>query len=131
MSEVAVSPGAERQARQAVRGQIRVEVTADVNIAAPIARRLVNIELMKKIGDMLMAGEPELLIDGQNVYWNVPFWVVPPDEDPNTYPTGTSALVDAMSGLYVMSPQEIEGLKAAAYPILDTLYPEPEEGVVD
>jgi len=105
--------------------------SADVNITAPIARRLVNVELMKKVGQMIMAGEPELLIDGQKVYWNVPFLVVPPIGDPHTYPTGTYALVDARSGLYGMGEREIEALKAVARPILDQLYPEPEEGLVD
>jgi hypothetical protein len=112
-------------------GRVQVHVTADVNITAPIARRLVNVELMKKVGQMIMAGEPELLVDGQRVYWKVPFLVVPPLGDPHTYPTGTYALVDARSGLYGMGEREIEVLKAAALPILDRLYPEPEEGLVD
>jgi hypothetical protein len=58
-----------------VSGWVRVQVTADVNITAPIARRLVNTELMKKVGQMIMAGEPELLIDGKKVYWKVRFWL--------------------------------------------------------
>ena len=125
MSEVAISAVDDQQARQA-QGRIRVEVTADVNITAPIARRLVNIELMKKVGDMIMTGEPELLIDGQKIYWKVPFLVVPPDDDPNTHPTGQYALVDAISGLYVLEDDAIEQLKTTSEPLLDRLYPELE-----
>ena len=69
-------------------GRIRVQVTTDVNIAAPVARRLVNTELMKKVGQMVMAGEPELFVDGQKVYWKAPLLIVPPDGDANAYPTG-------------------------------------------
>lgn len=119
------------QAGQAIvsagRGRIQVQVTADVNITAPIARRLVNTELMKKVGQMIMAGEPELLVDGQKLYWKVLFLVVPPEGDTNIYPTGKHALVDALSGIYVMSKKEIEELKAASDPILDHLYPELKE----
>jgi hypothetical protein len=131
MSDVTMETGVKKRTRYNTKGRIRVGVTAEVNITAPVARRLVNIELMKKVGDMLMTGEPELVIDGQKIYWKVPFLVVPPDDDPNIYPTGTYALVDAISGLYVMNPKEIDTLKAAAYPILDRLYPEPEEGLAD
>ena len=118
------------QAGQAIasegRGRIQVQVTADINIAAPIARRLVNTELMKKVGQMIMADEPELLVDGQKVYWKVPFLVVSPEGDTKIYPTGKHALVDALSGIYIMSKKEMEELKAASDPILDQLYPELE-----
>lgn len=131
MSDDPVKTLDRNQAHQTRAGKIRVEVTAEVNITAPIARRLVNVELMKKVGQMVMAGEPDLVIERERVLWKVPFWVVPPEDDPNTYPTGTHALVDAISGIYVMSKKEIETLKAVARPILDKLYPESEEGFVE
>ncbi|MDA1190092.1 MAG: hypothetical protein O3A46_00235 [Candidatus Poribacteria bacterium] len=115
----------------AQKGRIRVRVDADVNIAAPIARRLVNVELMKKIGQMVMTGEPELLVEGEHVYWKVPLLVVPPEDDPNTYPTGRFAYVDAIAGRYALTKTENEALRKAAYPILKELYPEPEEGMVE
>ena len=104
-------------------GKIQIQVIADVNITAPIARRLVNTELMKKVGQMIMAGEAELLIDGQKIYWKVPFLVVPPDGDNKTYLTGQHALIDAISGIYLMSKKEVEELKSSSDPILDRLYP--------
>ena len=109
-------------------GRIRVQVTADVNIAAPVARRLVNTELMQKVGQMVMAGEAELLVDGQKVYWKVPLLVVPPDGDANVYPTGRCALVNAYSGIYVLNKKEVEALKSAARPLLYRLYPDLPEG---
>jgi hypothetical protein len=105
-------------------GRIQVQVTADVNITAAIARRLVNIELMKKVGQSVMAGEPEIYIDGQQFFWKVPFLVVPPDDDLSTYPTGRYALVDAISGCYVLDKASITELKAATRPILYQLYPD-------
>lgn len=126
MSATAKKTNEAQSGQTVVSGKVQVQVIADVNITAPIARRLVNIELMKKVGQMIMAGEPELLIDGQKVYWKVLFLVVPPDNDPNTYPTGKYALVDAISGIYILGKKEIEELKAASDPILDRLYPELE-----
>jgi hypothetical protein len=52
---------------------------------------------------------------------------VPPEKNPKIYPTGKYALVDALSGIYIISKREIEELKAAARPILHRLYPDLEE----
>ena len=131
MSDDPVKTLDSNQAHPERAGKIRVEVTAEVNITAPIARRLVNVELMKKVGQMVVTGEPDLVRERERVLWKVPFWVVPPEDDPNIYPTGTHALVDAISGIYVMSKKEVEALKTVARPILDKLYPEPEEGFVE
>ncbi len=108
---------------------IQVEIKAEVNITAVIAKRLVNIELMEKVGQMIMAGEPELAIDGQKIYWKVPFLVVPPDNDPNLYPTGSYAFVDAISGIYVLDEEAQKELITLSDPILDRLYPELKEWV--
>ena len=124
MSTAAKEPDTTQTKQAMTTGRIQVQVTADVNITAPIAKRLVNIELMKKVGQMIMAGEPELFIDGQNVYWKIPFLVVPPEYDSSTYPTGKYTLVDALSALYVLDKKSIEELKAAARPILYQLYPD-------
>lgn len=124
MSTVEKKVKAAQAGQTPVKGQVRIQVTADVNITAPIARRLVNLELIKKVGDLIMTGESELVVDGTKVYWKVPLLVVPPDEDENTYPTGEYALVDAISGLYVLEEEAIEKLKEAARPILDRLYPD-------
>lgn len=124
MSEVAVGAVDEKQAQPLASDRIHVEITADISITASIARRLVNTQLMLKVGQMIVAGEPELVTEGQTVYWKVPLWVAPPAHDPNIYPTGKYALVDAVLGTYMLSKQEIEELKAAARPLLYQLYPD-------
>jgi hypothetical protein len=106
---------------------IEVTIKAEVGISARVARRIVNVELIKKVGDLIMTGTPELFMDGKKLYWKVPFLAVPPDDDANTYPTGQSALVDAHSGLYVLEEEDIVCLKTAARPILTQLYPDLEE----
>lgn len=84
---------------------------------------------MKKVGQMVVAGEPELSDERGSIHWKVPLLVVPPDGDSRTYPTRTHALVDAVSGLYSMSRREVEQLEAASEPILQRLYPELEEWI--
>ncbi|MDA1193148.1 MAG: hypothetical protein O3A46_15840 [Candidatus Poribacteria bacterium] len=111
------------------RGRIRVEVSGDINIGAPIAQRLVDIELMKKVGQMVMAGEPMLLVDGERIYWKVPFVAVPPDDDPNTYPIGVHALVDAIAGTYTLTQSDKEAIRHSARPILYRLHPGLEDEV--
>lgn len=91
-------------------------------ISAVEARRLVNIELMKKVGQMIMAGEPEQLIEEGKVYWKVPFLVVPPDVDTNVYPIGKYALIDSTQENYELDEREKEEIKAASRPILYELY---------
>jgi hypothetical protein len=105
-------------------GRIQVQVTADVNITAAIARRLVNTELMMKVGQGVMTGEPRIYIHGTDIYWEVPLFVVPPDDDDNTYPLGKSAFVDAIAGRYVLTEGEIQEIRAISRPILGKLYPE-------
>jgi len=98
-----------------------------VNITARTAKRIVNIELLK-VGNLIMSGCPKLQRrEDDKLYWEVPFLVVPPDEDLKTYPTGRSAFVDAESGLYGLKKENIQELRAAAEPILDKLYPDLEE----
>ena len=106
---------------------MEVSIKANLGVSDRVARRMVNLELIKKVGDLIMTDNPELLMDGEKLYWKVPFLVVPPDGDPNTYPTGQYALVDALSGLYVLEEETIEDLKKASEPILDQLYPELNE----
>jgi hypothetical protein len=110
-------------------GRIHIEITADVNIAAPVARRLVNTELMKKVGQMLVAGDPELLVEGDKIYWKVPIMIVPPLDGTPAYPSGKYALVNAISGLYSMTKEEVKEIESASEPILQRLYPNLDDWV--
>lgn len=56
MSATAKKTNEAQSGQTVVSGKVQVQVIADVNITAPIARRLVNIELMKKVGQMIMEG---------------------------------------------------------------------------
>jgi len=105
---------------------MEVNIKASLGISDRVARRIVNVEIMKKIGDLMVAGVPKLYMKENRLYWRLPFLVVPPDGDPNTYPTGEYALVDAHSGIYVLEEQDVVHLKAVSRPILTRLYPDLE-----
>ena len=101
----------------------RIQVVSSISINAKVARRLVNVQLMKKVGQMIITGEPEISVDGSKIYWKVPLFVVPPDGDDKTYQLKQSAFVDAISGIYIMDADFVEKLKAESTPILRQLYP--------
>ena len=101
----------------------QIQVIANISINAKVARRLVNVQLMKKAGQMIITGKPEIKIDDDKIYWKVPLFVVPPDGDDKTYPLKQTALVDAISGAYVMAPDFVQKIKAESTPILRQLYP--------
>lgn len=101
----------------------RIQVIANISINATVARRLVNVQLMKKVGQLIITGEPDIAMDGENIYWKVPLFVVPPDGNDKTYPLQHAAFVDAISGIYIMAPDFIEKIKAESTPILYQLYP--------
>ncbi len=103
--------------------QGHIQVVANISIDAKVARRLVSVQLMKKVGQMIIAGKPEISVDGNRVYWEVPLFVVPPDGDSNTYLLVNVARVDATSGIYIMESDFIETIKAESTPILRRLYP--------
>ena len=100
----------------------RIQVVSNISINAKVARRLVNVQLMKKVGQMIITGEPEITVDGSKIDWKVPLFVVPPDGDDNTYQLKHSAFVDAISGIYIMDADFVEKLKAESTPILRQLY---------
>jgi hypothetical protein len=104
----------------------KIQVVANISINAKIARRLVNVQLMRKVGQMIITGEPEIAVDGESIYWKVPLFVSPPDDDENIYPLKTAVFVDAISGIYVMEAGFVEQLRAESTPILRQLYPELE-----
>ena len=104
-----------------------VTIKANLGVSDRVARRIINVEIMKKVGDLIVADVPKLFMKDDRLYWRAPLLVVPPDDNPNTYPTGEYALVDAHSGIYVLKEQEVARLKAVSRPILTRLYPDLEE----
>jgi hypothetical protein len=50
---------------------MNVQVSADFNISAQVARQKANRWLIMNLGDQLWAGEPELLI-GSRLVWRLP-----------------------------------------------------------
>ncbi len=93
------------------------------------AKRVVNMQLVRKMGLLITTGKPQLLIDqAQGILcWQVPFLVQPPLGDKKAYPTGEYACVDAYSGEYVLDEQAVQSIRKAASPIIDKLYPDMED----
>ena len=108
-----------------------VKIQIESSDEAPIlsshaAQRAVNVELVRKMGQLITTGEPQLLIDEAKgaILWQVPFLVQPPLDDKNTYATGESAVVDAYSGNYALEEDALQRIRKAALPIINQLYPD-------
>ena len=102
---------------------ITIQITATLGVNAEVARRMVNVELMMKVGQLVIAGEPFWVIEGERVFWKVPLFVASPSGDGNTYPLKLFTLVDAISGMYVMNPEFAEAVKRESIPIVQKIYP--------
>ncbi len=74
MAEKVALPGWKPAAQSIV--NIKVEVTASVNISAYVARQRANRFLILQVGDQFCAGEPELVI-GDVFHWRVPVQYAP------------------------------------------------------
>jgi hypothetical protein len=107
---------------------LTLTVKVGVSIDSEAARRLVNIQLMLKFGQLIVTDEPEIFIDKQDIYWKVPLRVVSPEGDDNKYLLNQHAFVDAITGKYEMDEQFLEALRAEARPILQQLYPDSKPG---
>lgn len=55
---------------------VKIEVTAQINVSAVIARQKANRFLILQAGDQLCAGEPELVV-GATLGWRVPVQYAP------------------------------------------------------
>ena len=55
---------------------VKIEVTAQINVSAFVARQKANRFLILQAGDQLCAGEPELVV-GATVCWRVPVQYAP------------------------------------------------------
>ena len=58
--------------------KINVQLSADVNITAVVARRKVNAFLATYVGNLLLADEPTLTM-GEQIVWRVPVDLTMPD----------------------------------------------------
>ncbi len=74
MSEQATIAGVQLPA--ASRVSMKIEVSADVNVSAFVARQKANGFLILQIGDQLAAGEPELHIE-RELSWRIPVFFSP------------------------------------------------------
>jgi hypothetical protein len=102
----------------------RMEVSFRFNVTPYIARQNANIYLLNRVGNMLSAGEPVLLL-GEHPYWKVPVLCSFP-EFSRREKIGELA-VDVNSGAILLenshssSPQEIERHAETAYHSLEAV----------
>ena len=105
-----------------------IRAVVNVNAGSYNAQKHVNIQIMRKLGQLVIALQPEeLLVQGENIYWKVPLYVVNLSGDKKKYPLKNYALVDAISDSYSMSDEFATKIKEESTPILHTLYPELRE----
>lgn len=59
------------------RGQVRVDVRvqAELNVSAFVARQKVTGYVLDRVSDHMGAGEPSLVIDGEQFLWRVPVYL--------------------------------------------------------
>ena len=79
MTEQAVLRGIELPAVSRV--SVKIEVSAEINISAYVARQKANRFLILQAGDQLCAGEPELVV-GPVLCWRVPVQYAPSRRGP-------------------------------------------------
>jgi len=59
--------------------QFKVEVKGELNFTAFVARQRVNHYLVMYVGNLLRAGEPDLLVSEETLQWDVPVLYSLPD----------------------------------------------------
>jgi hypothetical protein len=74
---------------------VKIEVNAEVNVSAYVARQKANRFLIMQAGDQLCAGEPELVV-GPKLAWRIPVQYAPSRRGP--LGIVGHLLVDAESG---------------------------------
>lgn len=74
MSDQVTLAGVELPTRSRV--SVKIEVSAEINVSAFVARQKANRFLILQVGDQLCAGSPELAI-GHHLYWRVPIQLAP------------------------------------------------------
>ncbi len=101
---------------------IEITIKANVNLMPALAQKLVNVKLVWHVGNMLWAGPPRVVVEGEQVFYDLPIFVRTPNHDP--VPIDYTVRVDAVKGDILFSQEDISALRAKSSPILRQLYPE-------
>jgi len=98
---------------------LKLEVSTDFNVSAAVAGQRVNRFLAMNVGNMLAAGEPELVV-GEELLWRVPVLFGTPKK--GLLGKVGELFVDVNSGeILIESPQQLEEMMRRA----EILYPDP------
>ncbi|MCL4868555.1 MAG: hypothetical protein KJ063_06295 [Anaerolineae bacterium] len=92
------------------RVEIQINVSAEVQITAAVARRRVSRLVIGEIGNLLYGGEPTLVV-GEPLRWRVPILAYP-----DSGPVGEVGAidVDAETGELFITPEKIEQINEYA-----------------
>lgn len=88
---------------------MEVTISTRVNVTSVAAKRQVNRLLLERVGNLLYAEEPNLLV-GTRLLWRVPVWL----GLPTCGPLGSVGTldVDAQSGEILFTPQQLAEMGA-------------------
>jgi hypothetical protein len=88
---------------------MEVTISTRVNVTSVAAKRQVNRLLLERVGNLLYAEEPNLLV-GTRLLWRVPVWL----GLPTCGPVGSVGTldVDAQSGEILFTPQQLAEMGA-------------------
>ena len=110
MSQQATLPGWPMTGQSTV--SLKIEVTAQINVSAFVARQKANRYLIMQAGDQLCASDPEL-VAGATVAWRVPVQYAPSKR--GVLGTVGHLLVDATTGeVNIADQRTIEDLLKGA-----------------
>jgi hypothetical protein len=101
-----------RSLPQSGRVDIRIHVSAEMQITAAVARRRVSRLVISEIGNLLHGGEPALVV-GERMVWRVPVVLAYPDRGP-VGQAGTLD-VDVETGEILVTPHQVEEIRQYAH----------------
>ena len=105
-----------------------VQAIVNVNEGSYNAQKQVNLQIMRKIGQLVIALRPEeLVVQEGSIYWKVPLCVVNLSGSEQRYLLKSHALVDAISLCYIMSDEFAQRIKTESAAIIHSLYPDLKE----
>lgn len=86
---------------------IRIDLTTQINITALVARQRVNVFVIMKVSNQLLAGSPELVV-GERLCWLVPVMLTSPRK--GIIGKVGEIIVDATTGELLIDEKTIPGL---------------------
>ena len=102
-----------------------IQAVVNVNSGAYHAQKQVNMAIMRKIGQLIIAQKPqELVVAGEKIYWKVPLSIANLTGDDEKYPLQSYALVDAITLRFDMSNEFAQRIITESTPTIRRLYPE-------